>query len=260
MQEWGRSAAFLSLYHPALGQLRDLKPNLALWRVGLWRAAPCLPATGSTFSNEILFCLTFAFLSRFLFQFCYTMLPEVPPGLEDSLKVRYYVVHGTPDPQNGPGLEQYWTPTPLVLPFAPPSDEHAETWWQPLVYLLGNGTCVAMCQHALTVFGYALQAQRLMAGYTEFEEPPPLPIRPYRRVSYYMPDFPLDATPTEREIHLKIILLARADRAHILAGTRRTAQARDNALRALQRLCAPCRGGSLVHNKTKRGDCLNIMH
>ncbi|KAJ7809606.1 hypothetical protein B0H13DRAFT_2385141 [Mycena leptocephala] len=237
MQEWGRSTAFLSLYHPALSQLRDLKPNLALWRVGLWRAAPCLPATGSTFSNEILFCLTFAFLSRFLFQFCYTMLPEVPPGLEDSLKVRYYVVHGTPDPQNGPGLEQYWTPTPLVLPslhplmnMRKPGGNHSFTY--PATEL------ASQCASTPSPFRLCAPSAASDGGYTEFEEPPPLPIRPYRRVSYYMPDFPPDATPTEREIHLKIILLACADRAHILAGTHRTAQARDNALRALQRLCA----------------------
>jgi hypothetical protein len=61
-----------------------------------------------------------------------------------------------------------------------------------------------MRQHALTVFGYALQAQRFMAGYTEFKEPPPLPVRPYRRVSYYFPDLPPDETPIERQIHLYV--------------------------------------------------------
>jgi hypothetical protein len=155
-----------------------------------------------------------------------------PPllGLEESLKTRYFVVHGFSHP-DGPGLEQFWITQPLSPDLLASPNVPAEL----LVYMPCAGMHFDKRQHALLVLGFALSAQRLAAN---FEEPLPAPQHScrFRCVPLLLHDNP---SPAEKLINMyacrwrltsekltrrlsHIVALAFADRHHLVCGTART--------------------------------------
>ncbi|KAJ7896172.1 hypothetical protein B0H13DRAFT_2338501 [Mycena leptocephala] len=131
------------------------------------------------------------------------MLPPPPPGLRESLKTRYFIIHGASHP-NGSGLERFWIPrrhSPEVLTSC--IDEPVEVWTTLLVYMPCADMPCDQRQHALTVCGYALEAQRLM--------------RPHLARHSIPASEPDNAA--EKEIHQRTLRLALADRQHILRDT-----------------------------------------
>jgi hypothetical protein len=124
-------------------------------------------------------------------------LPPPPPGLDDSLKTRYFMIHGSSDPQNGPGLERFWIGPNLPVPLV--SDGEVET------SLLVYGPCATMpldaCQHALSVYHYASEARRLLLNTPPFEDEEPALLSPRPRVLRRPWLFPLPSvedTPAQR--------------------------------------------------------------
>ncbi|KAJ6490426.1 hypothetical protein C8R47DRAFT_1071340 [Mycena vitilis] len=93
-------------------------------------------------------------------------LPPPPFGLNESLKTRFFVIHGTSNPQHGPGLERFWLGPELQVP----SGIKTLT---SLVYTPGGAMPVQQRQRALSVFGHAFACIKAASrALSEFDLPP----------------------------------------------------------------------------------------
>ncbi|KAJ6474627.1 hypothetical protein C8R47DRAFT_1221030 [Mycena vitilis] len=174
-------------------------------------------------------------------------LPPPPYDLDESLKTRFFVIHGTSNPQHGPGLERFWLGPKLTVTTS-------------LTYKYGAGMPVPQRQRALTVFGCAFAAQTHFAATL-----PPLSLRRHRRVCVWPPS-PLEKRE-ERLIRMcvvsadgnfisdgrldsKIIQLAILDRAHLVYSTPRSLAALKRGRTALAEACA----ANAMHMVAEEGD------